>query len=569
MKTIFKLVFFSSIMIVSAIAALAQAQPPKPSPPGTIPNNLQATPVESWQEFKHEAGNFSVMMPGKPVEVSQMIESDVGKVPIRVFTAPEGKLIYLAMYAEYPIAIDTPGMIKTSLNNARDLLLIKSNGKLINETDISLGKYTGRELKAKGKEGAIRSRIYIVNQRMYMLAASAEGAEEAKQLDTKKIDDFFGSFKFLKEPQPIEAGAASMSRFESEVGNLGLPLELASRPVSWREVPSPEFGFTVWMPSEPSRKKIPLNPNDQRLDISLWMAMSESSLYQVIVQPMLAAPNSDDHRNILFRSLLEGLLGGGKLQLEGEKPISFEGYPGREYKLRTPIGLGTGRAYIVGNVMYLMLAFLAKKPFENKDDSAEVARFFDSFRLTKAPDAAPVLGSASIEAMSWREIVEPEHGFKIQMPGEPKKETSYDQGVSTYILVSVGYGLVCVVSRHQLPPDDQPESEESFYEVFIGSYTKSGGLDVTGATDVVLDGRKGREYKLKKNEDTGAARVFLIGHDIYCISAIAVLPEMSKQIPTFLDSFKLIEKSPNDPLAEPPSKRRPLKPATRRSGSND
>jgi len=537
-----------SISFFLVTAGLAQTPPP----PGGIPSGI---PVEAWQEFKHEAGNFAVMMPGKPFEISQTVESEVGKIPMYSFTTQGGTLTYLAMYAEYPISIDTTVAAKASLDNARDLILSRRNGKLISETDISFGKYPGRELKAKIDGGTLRSRTYVVNHRMYMFMAMAMAPsdDQLRQLDSKKVDDFLGSFKFLREPQPAEAGAPSMSRVESERKS-DLPPDFVPRPVSWREVPSPEFGFTVWMPSEPVHKKLPLNPNDRRLDISLWIARSEDSIYQMMVQPMLAAPSSEEHRKILFRTLLDGLLSGGKMKLEGENPINIEGHPGREYKFRGDLGAGTGRAYIIGGNIYFLLVLPGKKPVKAKDDSSEVARFLDSFRLTKDPDAAPAAGAVSAGSASWREITEPGHGFKVLLPGEPKKESSYSGGISTYNLISAGDGILCVVIRQRSPsaPDSQPE-REIIYKAFINVFAEVAGVEITGETNVVFDGREGREYKLKKYEATGVTRVFLIGSDVYSVSAIAVLPGASaKTISTFLDSFKLIEKSAKDEFAEPP-----------------
>src|SRR5262245_33427756 len=308
-----------SIIFILATAGLAQTTPPPKGIHGGIP-------VEEWQEFKHEAGNFAVMMPGKPLEMSQTVESEIGKIPIYTFTAPGGTLTYIVMYAEYPISIDTSEAAKTSLDNARDLLLSKRNGKLISEADISFGKYPGRELKAKVDGGTLRSRTYIVIKRMYIVMAVAPGDDTSKQLDSKKVDDFLGSFKFLSEPQPAGGGAPSISRVESEIGNWDFPPDFATRPIFWREVPSPEFGFTVWMPSEPYRRKLPLNPNDRRLDITLWMARGTDSLYQMMVQPLLAAPSSEEHLKIFFRTFLDGLLKSSGMKLESDEPISFEGH---------------------------------------------------------------------------------------------------------------------------------------------------------------------------------------------------------------------------------------------------
>jgi TonB family protein len=540
-----------SIIFILATPGLAQTQQQPPPALGPPPKVIL---IEAWQEFKHEAGNFAVMMPGKPLEMSQTVESEMGKIPIYSFTAPGGALTYMAMYAEYPISIDTSEAAKVSLDNARDLLLSRRNGKSISEADISFGKYPGRELKAKIDEGMLRSRTYVVNQRMYMFMAIASGDDTSKQLDSKKVDDFLGSFKFLKEPQPAGGGAPSMSRVDSEIDKFDFPPDFATRPISWREVPSPEFGFTVWMPSEPFLRKLPLNPNDRRLDINLWMARGTDSLFQVMVQPLLAAPSSEEHRNIFFRSFLDGLLNSSGMKLESEKPISFEGHAGREYKLRGVAGAGTGRAYIIGSNVYFLLVAPIKKPAKGKDEADEGARFLDSFRLTKDPDAAPAVGSVIAGSASWREITEPGHGFKVMLPGEPKKESTYSQGVPTYNLLSAGDGIVCAVSRHRLPSSvDYLSHSDVFYETFINAFAKSGGFEIAGGANVVLDGREGREYKLKKNYANGVVRVFLTGSDAYSVSAIAVSPGAdAKSISTVLDSFRIIEKSQKDEFAVPP-----------------
>src|SRR5262245_15954725 len=566
MKTIPRPSALLSIIFILATAGLAQTPaPPPPSAPGVPP---RITLVEAWEEFKHEAGNFAVIMPGKPLEMSQTVESEIGKIPIHTFSAPGGTLTYLAMYAEYPISIDTSEAAKISLDNARDLLLSRRNGKSISETDISFGKYPGRELKAKIDEGMLRSRTYVVNQRMYMVMAIASGDDASKQLDSKKVDDFLGSFKFLRGPQPAGGSAPSMSRVASDIDNFDFPPDFATRPISWREVPSPEFGFTVWMPSEPFLRKLPLNPNDRRLDINLWMARGTDSLYQVMVQPLLAAPSSEEHRNIFFRSFLDGLLNSSGMKLESDKPISFEGHAGREYKLRGVAGVGTGRAYIIGSNVDFLLVAPVKKPVKSNDEAEEGARFLDSFRLTKDPDAAPAVGSVIAGSASWREIIEPGHGFKVMAPGEPKKESSYSQGVSTYNLLSAGDGIVCVVSRQRLPfAPDSLLGRDKFYESYINGFAKSGGFEIAGGANVVLDGREAREYKLKKNYANGVARVFLIGADVYSVSAIVVSPGADvKSVSIFLDSFKLIEKSQKDEFAEPPP---PPSPAPRKSEARE
>ncbi len=546
MKSIPKFILLLSFTFVCVSAVFAQSTPqppPKPRPPAMV---VVGVPVETWPEFQHEGGNFAVKMPAKPLEMKQTIESEIGKIPIYSFIAQEDTLNFMAMYAEYPMSLDTPAVAKASLNNSRDLMMSRRNSELISETDISFGKYPGREIKAKFDGGIMRSRTYIVNQRMYMLMVMAVGGAGSKQLESKTVNDFLVSFKLLREPKPVESGAPSMSRVDSEIENLDLPADFASRPISWREVPSPEFGFTVWMPSEPFRKRVPLNPNDKRLDINLWMSRGENSIFQMMVQPMLAAPNSDEHRKVFFRTLIDGILNSSKMKLESEKPIGFEGHPGREFKLLGSYGVGIGRAYIIGSNVYVLMVLPFKKAAPARDESSENARFYDSFRLTKDPDAAPAVGSVSSGATTWREFTEPNHGFKVMLPDEPSQESSSLQDVLTYNLIAAGDGIVCVITRQELSAPLETQSEkERYYRSFIKSLKDTGGIEVSGETDVIIDGRKVREYKMKKFDKTGVARVFLIGNDAYSVSAMDVLPgATAKAVSTFMESFKLIEKSP-------------------------
>jgi TonB family protein len=560
MKTIPRLFVLLSIILILATTGLAQTPPPPPpAPSGGIPGGI---PVNAWQEFKHEAGNFVVTMPGKPLEMSQTIESEIGKVPTKSFIANLGRISFMAMYADYPIAFDTPEAIKNGLDGSRDMILSKGRAKLISEKEILFKKYPGREITARIDLGIVRLRVYLVHQRFYMLMVASQDANDTKQLESEQAGRFLDSFQLIEDPKGAPANIASISRFESAFENIDLPPDFANRPISWREVPSPEFGFTIWMPSEPFRKKIPLNPNDQRLDIQLWMARSESGVCQLMVQPFLSAPSDEATRGVLFKNLLEGVVGSGEMKLESEKAISLEGYSGREYKMSMDSGVALGRAYIIGSNLYLMLGIADK----DKKGSAEIARFFDSFRLTKKPDPAPATGAVSPGSTPWREFSEPGHGFKVALPGEPKKETSYSSGVMSYILLSAGDGITCLVTRQRLPlePVSQPQID-SFYKSFIRSFAESARIEITGEANIVVVGRQGREYGLKRGENTGAIRIFLDGRDVYAISAIRLLPEVDpKSITSFFDSFKLIEKSPKDEFAEPPPP--PMAPARKAEG---
>jgi hypothetical protein len=262
--------------------------------------------------------------------------------------------------------------------------------------------------------------------------------------------------------------------------------------------------------------------------------------------------------------MLDRALEGTGMKLESEKNIRFEDYSGREYELQGELGNGLGRAFIIGSTTYFMIGISV----ENKDGTAEITRFFDSFRLTKKPDPAPATGSLSAGTPSLREFSEPGHGFKVLLPGEPKKESFYFRSFLMFKLTSAGDGILCRVMRQREPSSPGAQVEiDSIYKSFINRFAKSSGIEVESETKVVLDGQEGREYKLKKNESTGAVRVFRIGEDTYSVTVFAILPGVSeKSILTILDSFKFIEKSPKDEFDElpqpppPPPLPKPRKP---------
>ena len=550
MKTIPSLSVLLLIILIFATTGLAQTPPPPLPPtaaPGGIPGDI---PVKEWQEFRHDAGNFAVMMPGKPLEVSQTIEGDIGKVPTKSFVAQSGEITFGIMYADYPIAFDVPEAVKASLDGMRDIMLSKQRGKLISEKEHVFKKYPGRELTVGMDAGMARVRMYLIQQRLYMLTVLLLDANDVKEIESKQVDRFLDSFRLIEEPKAAPVNMASMSRIKSAFGNLELPPDFRYRPVSWREVSSPDLGFTVWMPGEPFIQKIPFNPNDRRLDIQLWMARGEGAICQMLVQPFLSAPSDEAIQGALFKSLLNGILESSGMKLELEKTVSFEGYPGREYRMRGDVGMGMGRAYIIGSNVYFMFGIVVN----NKEGSEEVSRFFDSFRLTKKPDPAPATGAVSAGSATWREFSDPEHGFKVLLPGEPRKESSYSRGILTYDLLAGGDGITYQIMRQGSHTELGPElKNEAFYKAYIGAFAESVGLEITGESNIVVDGHEWREYKLKQGEVAGVARLFLDVRDIYLIVALKVLPGADqKSVLKFLDSFKLIEKSPKDEFAEPP-----------------
>lgn len=363
-------------LVLIAPVFFAQGPPPPPPPP------VKPKPVSEWQSFTSTDGNFSLLLPKTPREAKQELQTEIGNVPMKMFSTENGIMAYLAMYADYPVIFDTPSAIKSSLDGSRDLMLSRRNGQVISERDINYGKFPGREFKAKTDQGVLTARIILVHQRSYVLMAIVPLANDDNFPQAKDAEKYFDSFKLLKEPErPTNLG--SMSEVASSADQINVPPGFFDKPTAWREFSPSEFGFKVQLPGEPFHHSTPLNPNDRRLDIHLWMSKGDDFIAEVLVQPMLRVPPDEPQRNLIFKSVVNGLLEDGDVKLLGEKPITFQDYPAREYKLQFEFGVATGKAFLVGSTVYMLLGI----PIQT-ESSEGMTRFFDSFAVTSKPPAS-------------------------------------------------------------------------------------------------------------------------------------------------------------------------------------
>ncbi|MEP7343365.1 MAG: energy transducer TonB [Acidobacteriota bacterium] len=379
-----KALLITLTLAILAPFILAQNPPPPPPRPPALLQGDKSKAFSEWQAFTSTEGNFSFASPKKPAEMTQDVQTQMGKVSIKMFVMQNAMVGYLAMYADYPIIFDTPASIKSSLDGARDLMLASRGGKVVSEREISYGGFTGREFRATTRDGVLRARMLLVYQRVFMLMAMMPDFAEKDALQSENTDKFFASFKLLKAPDAPPPGIPKTSEMESQIENIAPPKDFLDRPISWREFNSQEFSFKLDMPSEPHHQAVVVNPNDHRLDIHLWMAKGEEFVSQVMVQPFLAAPRNEAHRDLIFKYLMEGMLEDGEMKLISEQAITFQNYPGREYKLQMPFAKATAKAFLAGSNVYMLLAI----PLNGEMNSAGINRFFNSFKVTKVPTPA-------------------------------------------------------------------------------------------------------------------------------------------------------------------------------------
>ena len=156
---------------------------------------LQAGQSE-WSIYSSKDGGFSIMMPGMPKEeVSTQEVPNLGKAQIHVFVVKDESGFYMASYVEYPplAKIDqehADEFGKGFLRSVGQGIAQGANGKVVKETEIDFGTYSGKEILIALPAGLVTARAYFIKRRGYQLVAgpSTAGAENG---NIKKFLDSF------------------------------------------------------------------------------------------------------------------------------------------------------------------------------------------------------------------------------------------------------------------------------------------------------------------------------------------------------------------------------------------
>ena len=159
---------------------------------------MACTPAPKPQEFKSEAGRFSVMAPVVLKETTQTQETAAGKVVCHLYLGNLGGLGYGVAYSDYPEEGVRKSDPEKILDGGRNGAVSNVNGKLVIETKIALEGNPGRELVIDAKDASqgdltIKARLFLVGNRLYVVMAAAKKG----QVGFKEMDQFLQSFKLL------------------------------------------------------------------------------------------------------------------------------------------------------------------------------------------------------------------------------------------------------------------------------------------------------------------------------------------------------------------------------------
>ncbi len=146
-----------------------------------------------WQKYIFRDGGFSVWLPeGLQSQETVVLETKQGKISFDVFATHPQSLRFVAAYSD---VLDSDLLKDTQnlLDSVQDGIIAQTEYKLIDSKPTTLEQYPGRELSLENQGETIKFRLYLIGQRVYVLAATEKGTEITQQ----NIQEFFDSFRLL------------------------------------------------------------------------------------------------------------------------------------------------------------------------------------------------------------------------------------------------------------------------------------------------------------------------------------------------------------------------------------
>jgi hypothetical protein len=151
---------------------------------------------KDWKAFTSKEGGFTVALPSAPTKDKRTVKTATGNVEVTVYLVEvKDQGSYVVTFSEFPDEALKGGTDEKRLDKARDGAVQSAKGKLKSEKRIKLKEYPGRELAIEGEAtGGVRTRIYIVKNRLYQTVAAGGAAF----LQSKETSQFLDSFNLIK-----------------------------------------------------------------------------------------------------------------------------------------------------------------------------------------------------------------------------------------------------------------------------------------------------------------------------------------------------------------------------------
>ena len=148
--------------------------------------------LDGWRPFVSDEGRFQVLMPSSP-ECRQQINPDSVMLTLFIARQARGSAEFMVLYGDIPTGELHLVPLEARFDAAREEMLRGAPGaRVLNERRIELNGHPGRELEVEiPSQGTVTNRIYIVGQRLYVVAA---GGKRLKP-QSPQVQQFFASFQ--------------------------------------------------------------------------------------------------------------------------------------------------------------------------------------------------------------------------------------------------------------------------------------------------------------------------------------------------------------------------------------
>jgi len=173
-------------------------RPDQKSAPSSSPlvtqGGSQPVDIPDWTKVTPVGGGFAVFMPEEPAEKKQKVTAGNDQIELTQYVvSPDDHGAYVVMYSKLPR--DRNPNDEIVLRSARQRVVDRLGGELINESDVMAGDHSGREIQVKTPGGSIlRERMFINGDRFYQVIAA--GSRDF--VSSTEVGQYLRSFRFQR-----------------------------------------------------------------------------------------------------------------------------------------------------------------------------------------------------------------------------------------------------------------------------------------------------------------------------------------------------------------------------------
>lgn len=143
-----------------------------------------------WKEFLFAEAGFSIWMPkGNVTESTEVLETATGTIELQVFATNPQLSSFIVAYSDrlHQSQLENP---ETIFDRVRQLMSQNTEYELLSDRPLDNYPVNSREFSLKNSQETLAFRIYLLHQRLYILASTQPHAEQHHKSFT-----FFNSFQ--------------------------------------------------------------------------------------------------------------------------------------------------------------------------------------------------------------------------------------------------------------------------------------------------------------------------------------------------------------------------------------